>query len=333
MHSYLIELLECPGCHGELDWFITERRDDHVHAAEARCKACGTSYPVREGIGVFLTPELPREDLWQQVDSQLTRHLREHPEAERELMQVPPESLNPADQFFRALVLEERGNYVEAGAVEDLAEAGLYTPEYLSCWNRQYDYLIEQLSAADGPIVDLASGRCYLIERLARELKRPIVASDFSPRVLQRDRRWLDSRGLYEHVSLLAFDARRTPFKTGAVQSLTSNLGLPNIRAADDLLRELHRITAGTFLVISHFYPEDDEANARKMHELGLERFLYRSTALESFAQTGWRVDVANACLGKAHPTPTGVVLEGAGIDALPYAETTLEWCVLVATS
>ena len=133
-------------------------------------------------------------------------------------------------------------------------------------------------------------------------------------------------------MSLLAFDARHTPFKTGAVQSLTSNLGSPNIRAADDLLRELHRIIAGTFLVISHFYPEDDEANARKMHELGLERFLYRSTALESFAQTGWRVDVANACLGKAHPTPTGVVLEEAGIDALPYAETTLEWCVLVAT-
>lgn len=125
MHSYLIELLECPACHGELDWSITERRDDRVHVGEARCKACRTSYPVREGMGLFLTPDLPREDLWQRVDSQLTRHLRQHPEVERQLMEVPLESLNPADQLFRALVLEERGHYVEARAAEDLAQAGL----------------------------------------------------------------------------------------------------------------------------------------------------------------------------------------------------------------
>lgn len=332
MHPCLIELMECPACHGELDWSITGRRDDRVYAGEARCKVCGTSYPFREGIGLFLTPDLPREDLWQQVDGQLTRHLRERPEVERQLMQVPPRSLHPADLFFRALALEERGDYAEARAVEDLAQVGLYTPEYLSCWKRQCDYLVEQLSAADGPIVDLASGRCYLVERLARELNRPIVASDFSPRVLQRDRRWLEARGLYEHVSLLAFDARRTPFKTGAVQSLTTNLGLPNIRAAGDLLLELHRIVSGTFWAISHFYPEDDAANARKIHELKLERFLYRRPALESFAQAGWHVDVLNSRLAKAQPTPLGVVLEDAVVDALPMVETTLEWCVLVVT-
>jgi hypothetical protein len=247
-------------------------------------------------------------------------------------MQVPAESLNPADQFFRALVLEEGGNYAQARAVEDLAQAGLYTREYLSCWDRQCAYLIEQLSAVDGPIVDLASGRCYLVEKLARELRRPIVASDFSPRVLQRDRRWLESCGAYEPVSLLALDARRTPFKTGAIQSMTTNLGLPNIRAADDLLRELRRVVAGRFLAISHFFPEDDAANAAKIRELGLEGSLFRRTAIEAFAQAGWQVEVQNVCTGKARPTPTGVVVDGAGIDTLPFAETTLEWCVLAAT-
>jgi len=43
---------------------------------------------------------------WEQMDSWLTRHLQENPEIERRLMESPLESLDPADQFFRASVLE-----------------------------------------------------------------------------------------------------------------------------------------------------------------------------------------------------------------------------------
>jgi hypothetical protein len=43
-------------------------------------------------------------------------------------------------------------------------------------------------------------------------------------------------------------------------------------------------------------------------------------------------VDVKNARIGAAQPTPKSNVLEGASIDGLPLAETNLEWCVLRAT-
>ncbi len=176
MHSYLIEMLECPVCHGELAWTVTERRGNRIEKAEAHCVACAATYPVREGIGLFLTPDLPRNDLWEQVDSQL-----------------------------------------------------------------------------------------------------------------------------------------------------------PNIEQPGDLLQELRRIVAGTFLAISHFFPEKDEANAAIIRQAGLSALLFRRSALEHFASAGWQVDVANACQAKAHPTPRGVLMEGAGIDALPVAETILEWCVFVA--
>ena len=333
MHTYLIEMLECPACHGELEWSIAERNENRIEAAEAHCKACTATYPVRDGIGLFLTPELPRNDLWEQAESGLVQHLREHPELERQLMEVPLDTLAPTDQFFRALVLEERGNYIEAQLVEGSANKGLYTPEYINCWNSQSDYVVEWLSTTDGPIVDLASGRCYLVERLARRLKRPVVATDFSPGVLRRDRRRLESFGLYDHVSLLAFDARRTPFRDGAVVTLTTNLGLANIEEPGSLLRELRRIVASVFLAISHFFPEEDESNAKVIREAGLEKLLYRRTALEHYAGAGWEVEVKNACVGKASPTPPGVVLEGARIDGLPVKDTYLEWCVLVGTS
>ena len=59
MKDELVEMLECPVCHGELRWAVAERQGDRIEAAEAVCTARAATYPVREGIGPFLTPDLP----------------------------------------------------------------------------------------------------------------------------------------------------------------------------------------------------------------------------------------------------------------------------------
>lgn len=331
MHKYLVEMLVCPACRGELDWVLNQQDGNRIESGGARCLGCGAVYPIREGIGLFLTPDLPREDLWEDVDSHIQVYLNGHPEVERQLMDSPLEELAPADQFFRAMVLEERGRYAQAKAAKDTACEGLYTSEYLACSDNMLHRIIERLEAAEGPVVDLASGRGYLVEEMARRLDRLIVASDFSPRVLRRDRRWLKFLGLYDRVSLLAFDARRTPFKDGAIGTLTTYLGLPNISDHGSLLGELRRIVSGSFLAISIFYPGDDGANAAAIREAGLSGILIQNLALESFASAGWQVEITSACAGKAHPTPRSVLLDGAGIDGLPVAETELHWCLLAA--
>jgi uncharacterized protein YbaR (Trm112 family) len=71
MHSFLLEMFACPACYGTLKWEILEQRDDRIEAAEALCTACTAAYPVREGIGLFLTPDLPRNDLWEQSGKQV----------------------------------------------------------------------------------------------------------------------------------------------------------------------------------------------------------------------------------------------------------------------
>jgi uncharacterized protein YbaR (Trm112 family) len=331
MHSFLLEMFACPACYGTLEWNIMEQRDDRIEAAEALCTACGAVYPVREGIGLFLTSELPRNDLWEQSGSQLTHYLIEHPEIEQQLMLVPVETLSPADQFLRALVLEEREDYTQAKIAADLARSGLYTPEYLTCSTSQVNYLVEELATTPGPIVDLASGRGELVQVLAQKINQPVIATDFSPRVLRCNRRWLQFLGLYERVTLLAFDARRTPFKNRAVKTLTTFVGLPNIDQPGLLLRELRRIVTGTLFAISHFFPEDDEANASAISEKGHSALLFRRSALEQFAAAGWQVELANTCTGQAKPTPASLLIEGLGIDGLPVADTVLEWSVLVA--
>jgi ubiquinone/menaquinone biosynthesis C-methylase UbiE len=201
----------------------------------------------------------------------------------------------------------------------------------LNCSQRQFDYVTDRLTSGQDPIVDLASGRCYLVEKLAARLHHPIVATDFSLRVLRQDQKRLESEGLYDRVSLLAFDARRTPFKDGAIKTLTTNLGLPNIQDPRALLKELRRVVRGTFLAISHFFPEDDKSNGEEIRKLKLETFMYRRTALESFSNANWQARIENTCTSRALPTPSSALIEDSGIDTLPVSETELEWCTLIA--
>ena len=98
MHDYLVDMLECPACHGGLAWKIGNCLGNRIETADAECQTCGNPYLIREGIGVFLTSDLSRDDLWEQMDSWLTRYLREHPEIERRLMGAPLDELDPADQ-------------------------------------------------------------------------------------------------------------------------------------------------------------------------------------------------------------------------------------------
>ncbi|MGC8837120.1 MAG: Trm112 family protein, partial [Anaerolineae bacterium] len=168
MHEALFPMLVCPACHGDLAWEVTRRDGPQVEEAEAHCRSCGAAYPIREGIGLFLTPDLPRHDLWEESESRLAAYLREHPEVERQLLGTPPEALAPADLFYRALALEERGDFAQARDLERKAQERLYTPEYLACHERQLAYVVGQLADAQGLVVDLASGRGGLVERLAQ---------------------------------------------------------------------------------------------------------------------------------------------------------------------
>ena len=246
-------------------------------------------------------------------------------------MDGPLDTLAPADLFFRSLVLEEREDHVQAAVVMKMARSGLYTQEYTACAESMICVVIERLAGLEEPVVDLASGRGRLVEEMLHGLEISVVATDFSPRVLRRARGRLRSLGSSDRVSLLSFDARRTPFGNGSVRTLTSYLGLPNIEEPGTLLQELRRIVSGTLIAVMHFFPEDDEANRALIFQAGLQSMLDRGPALAAFAEVGFDVEVAAECTSYARPTPTSLILEGAGVDALPVEEISLEWCVLVA--
>ena len=331
MHDFIIEMLQCPACHGTLAWEIQAQHGAQIESAQVRCQNCAATYEVREGIGMFLVPDLQRVDLWEQAGTGIAQFLAQRPHIEEQLLASPLETLNPADAMFRAMVLEERGECEPAIAAFDYARPHIYTPEYLAGWQSQVDFVVERLATRSGPIVDLATGRGYLLEALLDRLPNVVIGTDVSPRVLRRNRQRLEFLGCASRASLLAFDARRTPFKDEAIRTLTSNLGLANIELPGDLLDELRRITSGEFLSISHFIAEDDAANRAVAREIGVETMLVESLTLENFRATGWQCVLANEQQGHAEPTPAGRLIP-ATLDRMPATSTVLKWGVVIGS-
>jgi uncharacterized protein YbaR (Trm112 family) len=333
MHKYLVEMLECPECHDSLDWAVTEQSADRIVSAQARCHGCSGVYFVKGGVGVFLASGLTRKDMWKQVDTGLESLLSQHPELEESLMGVPLDTLSPVDQHYRGVILENRGDVEAANIAYASSRKAMYSADTIRCMHRQMDCLLEEVSRSDGPIVDLASGECILVRRMLSDLSNPVVVTDFSPGVLLRNQKRLLQQGLYDRVSLLAFDARRTPFRTGSVESLTTFLGLANIQDPGNLLGELKRTASGRFMAVTSFYPEDDSENGEVIRNAGLAEMLYRNRLLKHYEAGGWKVKVRNSCNAWTDASPTGIVLKGAKVDLLPACSTSLEWCVLSATS
>ena len=332
MQKYLVEMLECPKCHGKLDWNITEQSHDRIEVAEACCQSCSSTYPVQDGIGVFLTTDLKRNDLWEQAD-RLEELLKQNPEIEKRLMDVPLDTLGSVDQYYRGRIHKARGEIEAANTAISVSKKAMYSAETKRCTDNQIDYLISEVSKSKGPIVDLASGECGLVRRMLKDLPNLIVVTDFSPSILVKNRKWFMDQDLYDRVSLLAFDARQTPFATDSISLLTTHVGHQNIQNPGKLLEELFRIVNGKFIAVSSFYPEDDKENGAVIEEYGVAELWYRDKLLEHFQNAGWAVEVKNSCSIKTIPASPGVVLEGARVDGLPVQTTTLEWCVLLGTN
>jgi hypothetical protein len=185
----------------------------------------------------------------------------------------------------------------------------------------QIEALCERLGDDAALVVDLASGRGVLLERLRRTAPGTLVATDVSPRVLRRARR----RG----IEAVACDVRRLPFADASVDCATTFLGLNNVQQPGALLVELRRVARRLLAV--HLVYEPGTANDHALDELGLAPLAYREELLDGLAAAGWEAQIVSSCTATLEPTPVGVLLEGAVIDALPVEPVQGTWLTIDA--
>ncbi|SHH73736.1 Methyltransferase domain-containing protein [Clostridium collagenovorans DSM 3089] len=326
MHKYLMDMLQCPFCHSNLTWDISNETEERLIEGHALCTQCNATYEIHDGIGVFLTPELQRNDLWEESNTLFL----EHPELVDALMEHENNDLCATDRFVKAMLLDEQGNFEEAMPLFKNARADLYTKDIVKGTESQLEFLCNYLKNSCDPIVDIASGRCYLVEELAKNLDNYIVATDFSPSILKRDKAALEHLGLYNKVSLLSFDARLTPFKDASVKIMTSNLGLANIQDSANVLNELRRVLEGELLFINHFYAENDEPNINVLKYFKVDTFATEKTTKEAFKASNLDLKIANELFAYSTPISKGEIIDAAP-DITPIVATNISLHILKA--
>lgn len=331
MHKRYIDMLICPSCHNELIWNIEDEDEDRIINGNAVCPSCKSVYEIRNEIAVFLTNDLSRNDLWKHGESELERYLGENPGIYDKLMNTPEGEMNGADYWFKASYFESKNDFKTSSGMFKNAYKKIYTQDYIDGWKSQIDFIVNNIKS-DRPIIDIASGKGYLVEKLLKERKNYVVATDFSPTVLERNKEYYKYKGLYDKLSLIAFDARRTPFKDSSIEILTSNMGLQNIECPGEVTKEMNRITKDTFMSVMFFIDKEDKIHMDLFNKYGNAAYVTRSNAIDTFKKAGWNVNIANSFLANIMPTPEDKILKGASIDGFPIADTKIEFCVIQAT-
>lgn len=329
MKHTLKSLLQCPECSGELFWSNEElRSDSFIVSCDIQCSQCNKKYIIKNEIAYFLA-DLERNDLWEQADSSLVKYVQSNPDIEKKLMDSPIDQLSPADVFFRSFILEEKGEYEIADKLHETSLQQIYTKEYNKCFKSQIDY-VSSIQMSDKPILDIASGKGYLVFELLKKRKNHILMSDFSPTVIRANYKKLRHYNLLDRVSLFVFDARKTPFKTDSIELMTSNVGLNNIEKPLGLLVELKRILSGDFYSIMHFFQENDLEHKKIITDFNLAELNFFTSAREEFSKAKFDVSFENTCHSFCKPTPKGEIIK-VEIDGLPIHDTTIQWSVVHA--
>jgi len=335
MHESFIDKLICPACHGPLAWAVAEHARGSIETGEACCDGCAIAYPVHQGIGVFLPPGQRGGENWA---AYWAKAVQEDPELDRKLMQAPLETLLPADLFLRAQVLAGQGKYAQSEAMGRLANQGFRSggstmPTEAPDENPfvgQFGFVAGLLASASDPVIDFASGGCAMVRHLAKRLPRTFAVSDVSVGAMEQSRGWLRYGGLEGRVSQFCFDAKRMPFRSGSVETMTTFVGFQEMRNNAAVFRETRRVVSGRLLAVSCYYSENDAGNAEAIREFGMDEMFFREPNLARFRDAGWSVEVANEQEARAYPTPKGRIHSGT-VNRFPVVRTTVRWCTIVA--
>ena len=263
------------------------------------------------------------KDSWEENKDGLSAFLRQHPEVAMALDETDESSLNGADLACKSSLLQERGLMREAAELFQMAWRKCYPEEYIREFEGQLDFIAGELQNCSGPIVDIASGRGMLVERLLKSTTAPVTATDLSESVL------LDHLGCRfpdqvrsGRLNLTPCDAKNMPFPDGSIPALTTCLGLQNIPGRERAAGELRRVCGGRLYALCMFFPDGDAENQGAVKSLGLEGAYSQGRLAALLESCGWRVSPHEGQRFRLPPTPTGVVVPGAGFDALPVVET-----------
>ena len=129
-------------------------------------------------------------------------------------------------------------------------------------------FVADLLAAGPQPglVLDLGTGTVQIpIELCRRAPQARVVAVDLAYHMLSLGRRNVAQAGLADRIAVQQVDAKRMPYRDGALASVVSNSIVHHIPEPEEVLREAWRVLApgGLIFVRDLFRPPDEQTIAR----------------------------------------------------------------------
>ena len=273
MYIDLLQLLQCPLCHGGLAWSVNKKNGENIISGKAECDICNSVYRIEEGIAYFLEPKYADLRIWQRCDRVNYKKLTKS--EENSILNKNITELTSEEILLKIAILENGISSYDDNQITELYE--MYLLNQKMEISSQYiftlmDELIKQIQEKRFNIIlDFATGRGLLAEALARNITDSLlIFSDINPIILQRCKQYIDNTNYNKNISYIAFDMKKSPIANNAADIVTTLLGMQNIPHTGNLLQEIFRVCRKEYYSISSFCCDKHEENDKYLKQYGM---------------------------------------------------------------
>lgn len=291
MHRDLINVLCCPQCGGDLLWKVMKEIDDDVVEGEAICSACKTVYSVNDSIAYFMESKYLDERIWKRCDRANYKKMSSY--EEREILNKKMYDLTNEEVLLR-IAITEKSQKSDSSEI-----ANLYEMFFDRCgMKKTLDYIFYLMNALvlkikeDNPrvVLDFASGRGLLASELAHNIdKSLLIFSDINPLIIKKCRENIIIADKQNNISYFVFDMKKSPFKSGMVDCITTLFGMQNIPRTGNLLSEIYRICQKKYYAISSLCSDEKDRNYEYLRENGMLDVWIKDKMINEFYKVGFK--------------------------------------------
>ncbi len=247
MDIRMTKFIICPTCRNELWWEIKEKNNNRIINGYAKCMECREIYPIKNGIAIFLPIKWQNMKIWRRSERVAVQKMEmgeEHETLKNENIRQPSEILNMIRYRNRQGIIRNEAlyhQYMESIGMPDTVSKLCYLARRCAKEVNDVDY-----------ILDFASGKCLLVNELSKLKNCHVIVNDINPIVVMQAQQNFEK---FEHMSFMAFDMKRSPFRNKSIHTVTTMLGLQNIIPCNGIIEEINRI-ADVFINISAYLSE-----------------------------------------------------------------------------
>ena len=262
-----------------------EKNSNKIIAGYAKCVECGETYPINNGIAVFLPNKWQNIKIWERSERVA---VQKKGTGEKKNILVGENIDKPSEILKRIRIRNSQGEmrnedlykrYMEVIGMPDTLSKLCYLAQKCANEIDDMDY-----------VLDFASGKCLLAEVLNEISNCRTIVSDINPIIVMQAQQEFKRSDNYDKLSFMAFDMKKSPFRNKSIHTVTTLLGLQNIIPSKGIVDEIDRIS-DVFFTISAYLTEKLPENMTVLNKFHIADVWIEHNFAKETDRLGWKCE------------------------------------------